>query len=188
MEHVKDIKYNYSHLPDYYTVETIDGSVKNGDATSSNIEITSCLDGVTGRQLWSQDGRGYVTRYEYDNLGRKTLIELPDDDDSVDWDPLTLSMSQWKRVGNPTQTITYDEDAHTIKVVDALDAIEDYQCDNLWRVTETKKRNRYGASEPVNGEVSYNTEETSSHKIGYDVYGNIKTVMGPSRKYYYLCI
>ncbi|MDY7027332.1 MAG: RHS repeat-associated core domain-containing protein [Spirochaetota bacterium] len=178
LSHVIDITYDYDSYDEYYVIAQTQNQVAQGDGSAIDIESRTIYDWYTGLPVWSTDGRGFTTYNEYDSIGRKTLIQLPDDDDSTEWEPMRNNSPDF-RDNNPTTEIAYDDDAQTITVVNAEGATTRYTYHDLGKITEKLQINRYGPSGIAGGDVSFDKEQALRYSFGYDAHNNIVSVEDP---------
>ena len=72
------------------------------DGNAEELVLEVGYEFATGLKLWEKDGRGYVTEYRYDKLGRQIAQIFPDEDDDLAWDPRSGSSSA--RANNPQES------------------------------------------------------------------------------------
>lgn len=129
-------------------------------------------DPVTFQKRWEKDARGYVTEYQYDIIGRETMIVFPDDNDPLDFRPENgggpISRSGF-RSDNPVQQVIYNDADRTTTVLDPLGNRTDYIYDsfeNLMEIVKFKKA--------LGVPLAY-----SRVKVRYDDQGNIHEIISP---------
>ena len=134
--------YDYS-LSRYYKISQKMLQMAQGDESSLDISRATIFDRYTGLPVYSIDGNGGVTKAHYDKVGRRTLVELPDDDDGK-WNPLSDENPDF-RSNNPKTTIVYNDGDHKIVVEGSLGAVTEYTYNDHGKITEKVQINRYGS-------------------------------------------
>ncbi|MDA3939144.1 MAG: hypothetical protein PF693_07530 [Spirochaetia bacterium] len=177
--HVTDITYDYDSTPGYYTISQVQNGVTQGDGSTQNIDQSTIYYRYTGLPAWSIDGRGMLTYFEYDEVGRKTHVELPDDDDSPVWAPISEPNPGF-RENNPETAIAYDDINQTITVANAGGAETKYSYHDYGKITEKIQTNRYGSSGIPESGITFNSEEDIRTVFNYDIYNNITSVEDPN--------
>ncbi|MGQ9779218.1 MAG: RHS repeat-associated core domain-containing protein [Bacillota bacterium] len=148
-----------------FPASVVKKDVRDADGNSSDIITRTGYDRMTGWKVWEKDGRGYVTEYRYDALGRVVATVLPDDDDDPAWDP--ASGPSFLRANNPVQRVVFDDLALKTTVIDPLGNKVTYDYDTRGYLVEivksTKAEERYAVT-----------------KLVYDAYGRIVEIVDPN--------
>ncbi|NLG85492.1 MAG: hypothetical protein GX493_13020, partial [Firmicutes bacterium] len=148
-----------------FPASVIKKDVRDADGNLFDIITRTGYDRMTGWKVWEKDGRGYVTEYRYDALGRVVATVLPDDDDDPAWDP--ASGPSPLRANNPAQRVVFDDLVLKTTVIDPLGNKVTYDYDTRGYLVEivksTKAEERYAVT-----------------KLVYDAYGRIVEIVDPN--------
>lgn len=130
--------YDFTKPTSYSVTEIYKNILNIEDNTTSDIVSHKGYDRTMGLLQWSTDARGYTTEYEYDKLGRITKIIYPDNNDDLNWNPLSITN---KRDNNPVTSISYDDVKLIVTKSDRNSSVSEYEFDNLSRLTSISKLN-----------------------------------------------
>ena len=131
-------------------------------------------DPTSNLKRWEKDGRGFVTEYQQDVLGRQIATVYPDDDDPASFYPTVVTGPIDRsdcRSDNPCQTVTYNDSARSSTVIDPLGNRTDYFYDSFEHLVEIDKF-KHDASGAL---VVY-----SRVQVQYDNLGNIAAIISPN--------
>lgn len=130
-------------------------------------------DPATFHKRWEKDARGFVTEYHYDILGRQLMTVLPDDTDTTDYKPGSLTGEPDRsgcRSDNPVQTTEYRDSDKTTTVIDPMGNRTDYVYDSFEHLMAIEKYKRTLGVYWVYSQV----------KVKYDNRGNISAIISPN--------
>lgn len=171
---VTEYKYNYFYGTDSrylgnFVTKTISG-IQNADGSEQI--LTHKYSNYYGLSEYEVDLRGYVTFYQYDELGRVTKEVLPDDDDtpfqSSDYSTFESVQLQLP-TDNPYREYKYYDDANSIE---------------YWNENRQKAKNifdEYGKLKETTNYVNGDRYSTSEVKTTYNYnnFGHLESVVDP---------
>ena len=172
---VTDIAWNYGVPGKGYTRTIINRAVQDAEGRKEDIWSILAYSGIFGVPLWEKDGRGYVTSFQHDKLGRPTLIRRPDGGDDTNWNPNQEPRPAW-RDNNPETRIAYNDTALMITVTDPLGnkSIHSFAHDGQMIEKTRKVQSGYALrGNPLNG------EQTIRRRWEYDAHGRMTGYQDP---------
>lgn len=175
--HVTKITYDTTTSSAVVLVTRTEKAVKDADGATHDIVTTSSAEMVSGFRLWQRDGRGYVTTYEYDALGRITRLEKASDSDGSAWeaDP-SGSATLLHRDGNPVTSVSYDDENLKVTMKDPMGGVTIYDFDSLGHLGRIEKTNR---ARNADGLVISGTDDTIVTTATYDGWGGVISIIDP---------
>jgi RHS repeat-associated protein len=175
--HVVTIAYDSSTHIGYVLATKTEKDVADADGAKRDITSLNVQRLSTGNMEWESDGRGYVTSYIYDNLGRIITVEKPADSDTEGWNP-GYALVLAARSGNPRTLAVYDDTNMTVVLTDPSGSIKKYTFDALGRLgsIEQTMRLRDAKGDLVSGSAIYTTT------VAYDKWDNISRITDPRSK------
>jgi len=184
-----DWSYDYSRNGNFYavtqTVENVAGPVPNAPAYT--VATETAYDWNTGDKLYDKDGRGYVTEYAYDLIGRVTDLTKPGSE-------AALATGNWTitRLNAPREHYDYNDDTLVVTVTKGVGSgvptkvYERDSYDSLGQLIRLEKDNSTGTAQVVVTSASYtpwgevaSMTDPNGHTTSYtyDLLGHlIKTV------------
>lgn len=194
IDSITDANGNVTYLSNYYR------GIPETENHPESIEINRNVN-YDGTVDWVEDGAGYTTHYEYDDLGRQSQIRTPRTDDSnidIVWDldgtgtrtltrgSLTITsyydgLGRLEREYNGTFNVRYEYDAHN-RITYKSDpyssgagnygtAFEYDAFDRITKLTHTADSTSINYTYLANNRVQVVDEEGNSTIYEYDAFG-----------------
>ncbi|MBE3574583.1 MAG: RHS repeat protein, partial [Firmicutes bacterium] len=140
--HVTEYEYSPAYQHAYLTRETekavqaAGGPDGSGGALPADLTREYGYDPVTGEKIWEQDGRGKVTSFVYDPVGRVVETVFPDEDDGN----LRPGDADWAaaRAHNPRQRAEFDDLRNTYTSFDEAGNKALFQYDGLGHLLQVQ--------------------------------------------------
>jgi RHS repeat-associated protein len=183
--HATEYAYDYSQgSGGNFIVTKTEKSLLDADGNRKDIVSATAYDWNSGWKAMEFDGRGWITSYAYDKLGRVTDVKKPGDEAplaSIGWN-LAYVNAPWER-------IAYDDQANTATLYRASYSAgssapndrpyEKYYYDTLGQLIRIEKHNYHRVDETAKAMVDAAIETTTTTAT-YSPWGDVTSITDPN--------